>query len=144
MRSNPARTPFIIKIFTYRLRGRLSPHVQKVLTSLMSKLVNISISSLISYGPKSFFMKIRELKVNPVENVQSLRFSREVNFRRTDKIHSTQSWAPIIIIVKKELFRRGNLSSNPKNQPIVPLRFLPHFRKKIISLTLRILTLLNF
>ena len=32
--------PSFIKIFTYRRRGRLSPHVQTVLTSLMSKLVN--------------------------------------------------------------------------------------------------------
>ena len=32
--------PFFIKIFTYRRGGRLSPHVQTVLTSLMSKLVN--------------------------------------------------------------------------------------------------------
>ena len=31
--------PFFIKILTYRPGGRLSPHVQTVLTSLMSKLV---------------------------------------------------------------------------------------------------------
>ena len=42
MRSNPARNPFFIKIFTYRRGGRLSLHVQTVSTSRMSKLVNTS------------------------------------------------------------------------------------------------------